>query len=236
MIRVLLADDQELVRTGLRTLLAADPGLTVVGEARTGDAAISMARQYRPDVVLMDLRMPGTDGIEATRRIRADPALTATRVVILTTFDEDDDILQAVRLGAAGYLLKDSTADDLRSAVHVAARGGNLLSPAIARRVMDHVARQPPAPTPDPRLDELTERELAVLRRIAHGETNAEIAAVLHLSPATVRTYVSRMLSKLPARDRTELAVIAHRSGLGTPDAPGHPGSGPDRPHRAPGT
>lgn len=214
MIRVLLVDDQDLVRAGLRTLLTADPDIEVVAEATTGDGAVAAARQHRPDVALMDIRMPRTNGIDATRLIRADPALERTRVLILTTFDDDEDIVEAIRLGAAGYLLKNTPAQDLRQAVHTAAAGGNLLSPSITRRVMDHVARMPAAPTRDPRLDELTDRELTILQRIAHGENNAEIGAVLHLSPATVRTYVSRILTKIGARDRTELAVIAHRSGL----------------------
>lgn len=214
MIRVLLVDDQDLVRAGLRTLLTADPDIEVVAEATTGDGAVAAARQHRPDVALMDIRMPRTNGIDATRLIRADPALERTRVLILTTFDDDEDIVEAIRLGAAGYLLKSTPAQDLRQAVHTAAAGGNLLSPSITRRVMDHVARMPAAPTRDPRLDELTDRELTILQRIAHGENNAEIGAVLHLSPATVRTYVSRILTKIGARDRTELAVIAHRSGL----------------------
>lgn len=214
MIRVLIVDDQDLVRAGLRALLVNDPELTVVAEAATGEEAIAKAHEHHPEVALMDIRMPGTNGIEATRRIRADPALIETRVLILTTFDDDDDILEAIRLGAAGYLLKDTSSDDLRAAVHAVANGDNSLSPNIARRVMEHVADMPLPVAQDPRLDELTDRELAVLRRIAHGENNAEIASVLHISPATARTYVSRILTKLHARDRTELAVIAHLSGL----------------------
>lgn len=214
MIRVLLADDQDLVRAGIRALLAHDPALSVVAEASTGDEAVAKTREHRPDVVLMDIRMPGMNGIEATRRIRADAESAATRVIILTTFDDDDDILEAIRFGAAGYLLKDTPSDDLRAAVHTVAAGENLLSPNIARRVMEHIAAMPPASVRDPRLDGLTERELAVLHRIAHGESNAEIATALFISPATARTYVSRILTKLDARDRTELAVIAHRSGL----------------------
>lgn len=214
MIRVLLVDDQDLVRAGVRALLLNDPGLTVVAEAANGDDAIAKAREHHPDVVLMDIRMPGTNGIEATRRIRADPALTATRVLILTTFDDDDDILEAIRFGAAGYLLKDTPSDALRAAVHTVASGDNLLSPNIARRVMEHIAGMPLPAARDPRLDSLTERELVVLRRIAHGESNAEIASVLYISPATARTYVSRILAKLNARDRTELAVLAHLGGL----------------------
>lgn len=214
MIRVLLADDQDLVRAGLRALLGNDSEFTVVAEAETGDEAIAKTREHHPDVVLMDIRMPGTNGIEATRGIRADPVLSATRVLILTTFDDDDEILEAIRLGAAGYLLKDTSSDGLRAAIHTVANGGNILTPNIARRVMEHVAKLPLPIVQDPRIGELTDRELAVLRRIAHGENNAEIASLLHISPATARTYVSRILAKLHARDRTELAIIAHRSGL----------------------
>lgn len=215
MIRVLLVDDQDLVRAGLRTLLGNDPELEVVAEARNGDEAVARSWQLLPDVVLMDVRMPGTDGIEATRRIRADPELDAVRVLILTTFDDDQEVLEAIRLGAAGYLLKDTPSDDLRSAVRIVANGGNLLSPAITRRVMEHFASAPAPAPPDPRLTELTDRESAVLGRIARGETDAEIAATLHISPATARTYVSRILAKLQARDRTQLAVIALNAGLG---------------------
>lgn len=216
MIRVLLADDQDLVRAGIRALIGADPQIEIVAEARTGSEAVAAARRSRPDVALMDIRMPELDGIAATREIRGDPELSGTRVVILTTFDDDDDVREAVQLGAAGYLLKDTPSDDLRRAVHTVAGGGNLLSPTIARRLMEHVAQAPPPSEADPRLAALTDRETAVLRRIAHGETNREIAARLFLSPETVRTYVSRILAKLDARDRTELAVIAHRSGLYT--------------------
>jgi len=169
MIRVLIADDQDLVRAGLRALLGADTTIEVVAEAASGEEAISKTRQHKPDVVLMDIRMPRTNGIDATRRIRADPALEATRVVVLTTFDEEEDIFESIRLGAAGYLPKDLPSADLRAAVHTVAHGGNLLSPSITRRVMGHVARRPPACEPDPRLATLTERELAVLRRVAQG-------------------------------------------------------------------
>jgi DNA-binding NarL/FixJ family response regulator len=184
-----------------------------VGEAPDGRRGLELARRYRPDVVLMDIRMPLMDGITATQAIRADDQLQDTRVVILTTFDDDADVIEAVRVGAAGYLLKDTAGPDLRAAVHTAAAGENLLSPAITRRVMELIAATPP-PIPDPRLTVLSERELAVLVRVGHGDTNHEIAAALFISPATARTYVSRILTKLNARDRTELAIIAHRSGL----------------------
>lgn len=214
MIRVLIADDQDLVRAGIRALLANDPEIAVVAEASDGGTAADRAREHRPDVVMMDLRMPRTNGIEATRRIRADPALDRTRILVLTTFDDDDDIVEAIRVGAAGYLLKDTPSDDLRAAVHTVAGGGSMLSPNVAKRLIEHVAALPRPAVPHPRLDDLTERELAVLRHIAHGENNAELALSLYISPATARTYVSRILTKLDARDRTELAVIAHRSGL----------------------
>lgn len=214
MTTVLLVDDQDLVRAGLRALLTSDPTITVVAEAADGARAVELVVRHRPDVVLMDIRMPGTNGIEATRRIRADTHLDTTRVLILTTFDDDADVIEAVRVGAAGYLLKDTAGPDLRQAVHTAAAGGNLLSPAITRRLMDLVAASPPPPEPHPRLSTLSERELEVLGRVGHGDTNDEIAAVLFISPATARTYVSRILAKLDARDRTELAIIAHRSGL----------------------
>ncbi|MDS2171786.1 MULTISPECIES: response regulator transcription factor [unclassified Nesterenkonia] len=237
-IHVVLADDQDLVRAGIRALLArgaqeggasgtlGDEPLEVVGEAVDGDDALRVVRRTRPDVVLMDLRMPGTDGVAATRAIRADPQLDGVRVLILTTFDDDADVLDAVRAGAAGYLLKDTPAEQLRGAVRTAAEGGNLLSPQIARRLMEHVAALPsPASGPDDGagldLSELTDREHEVLRAVAQGLTNAEIGATLHLSPATARTYVSRILHKLHARDRTELAILAHRAGLGPPEPRG---------------
>jgi DNA-binding NarL/FixJ family response regulator len=212
-IRVVLVDDQDLVRAGLRALLDSDPGITVVGEAADGRNGLSVVRQHRPDVVLVDIRMPVLDGLETIAAIRADPALADVRAVVLTTFDDDADVLEAVTLGAAGYLLKDTRADDLRRAVHTVAAGENLLSPAVTRRVMERLAAAP-VPSPDPRLAQLTERELAVLARVGLGETNDEIGRVLHISPATARTYVSRLLGKLQARDRTALAVIAHRAGL----------------------
>lgn len=214
MTTVVLVDDQDLVRAGLRALLARDASIEIVAEATDGRRGVETVRKHRPDVVLMDLRMPVLDGIEATRMIRADDSLTDTRVVVLTTFDDDADIVEAIRAGAVGYLLKSTPREELRDAVSRAGRGERLLSPAITQRLMDMVAAGRAATVPDPRLSLLSARELEVLARLGHGDTNDEIAAVLHLSPATARTYVSRILAKLGARDRPELVVIAHKSGL----------------------
>lgn len=216
MTSVVLVDDQDLVRAGLRTLLSRDGSIRVVAEATDGRSGVEAVRKYRPDVVLMDLRMPVMDGIEATSRIRADHRLHDTSVVVLTTFDDDTDVVQAIRAGAVGYLLKNTPRDDLRDAVTRAGQGERLLSPAIVERLMGMVASGRAAATPDPRLAVLSAREIEVLARIGHGDTNDEIAAILHLSPATARTYVSRILAKVGARDRPELVVIAHRSGLVT--------------------
>lgn len=214
MTTVILVDDQDLVRAGLRTLLTRDESIAVVAEATDGRRGVEAVRRYRPDVVLMDLRMPVMDGIEAIRAIRADERLAHTHVVVLTTFDDDADIVEAIRAGAVGYLLKNTPRDELRDAVTRAGRGERLLSPSITGRLMDLVASGQAASSPDPRLEHLSARELEVLARIGHGDTNNEIAECLHLSPATARTYVSRILTKLGARDRPELVVIAHRSGL----------------------
>jgi len=215
-IRVVLIDDQELVRAGLRTLLARDPEIEVMGEAGDGRTGVRMVQQTRPDVVLMDLRMPRLDGLAATREIVSDPSLSGTQVVVLTTFDEDEDIQAAMRAGAAGYLLKDLSPDELRRAVHVVAGGAALLAPAITRRVMQQLAAT--AGTLNPALlADLTEREQEVLRHVGLGESNDEIAESLVISPATARTYVSRLLAKLDARDRSQLVIIAYESGLVTP-------------------
>lgn len=189
--------------------------MTVVAETSDGHQAITAARAHRPDVMLMDIRMPRLGGIEATRKITQDPQLDGVRVVILTTFDDDDDILDAIRAGAAGYLLKDARAEELRKAVHTVADGGDFLSPQITRKLMETVTSQPAADAAASKdFNVLTEREMGVLQQVAHGKTNSEIAAALFLSPATARTYVSRILTKLDARDRTELAILAHRAGL----------------------
>ena len=215
-IRVVLVDDQELVRAGLRTLLARDPEIEVVGEAFDGRSGVRVVQQTRPDVVLMDLRMPGLDGLGATRQIVGDPAMGGTQVVVLTTFDDDEDIQAAMQVGAAGYLLKDLSPDELRRAVHVVAGGAALLAPAITRRVMQQLAAR--AGTLNPALlADLTEREQEVLRHVGLGESNDEIADSLVISPATARTYVSRLLAKLDARDRSQLVIIAYESGLVTP-------------------
>ncbi|GAA2532978.1 response regulator [Winogradskya humida] len=214
MIRVVLVDDQELIRAGLRALLASVPDVEVVAEAGDGVAGLAVVRRHLPDVVLMDLRMPGGDGLTATAQITRDASLNGVRVLVLTTFDEATEIDSAIRAGAAGYLLKDIGSDDLRRAVRVVAAGDNLLSPAVTRHVMDRLASQDAPAEPDPRLARLTEREREVLSRVGLGETNQEIGEALFISPATARTYVSRILAKLDARDRTQLAVIAHREGL----------------------
>lgn len=215
MIRVQLVDDNDLVRSGLRTLLVADPDISVVAEATDGRKAVNAAQRYRPDLILMDIRMPVLDGIQATRQIRADPDLAAIRVVMLTTFDDEEEVSGAIRAGASGYLLKDTPADELRAHVHRVAAGEPILSPRVTGRVMDMIATHPGGwATNDARLATLNERELEMLARIGQGETNDEIAAALFLSPATSRTYVSRLLGKLGARDRAELIILAIRSGL----------------------
>ncbi|SFB48570.1 two component transcriptional regulator, LuxR family [Amycolatopsis marina] len=216
MIRVVLVDDQQLVREGLRALLERADDITVVEDADDGDAAFEVVTRQRPDVVLMDIRMPGTDGIAATRRIVADPALRHVQIVVLTTFDTDEHILDAVRAGAAGFLLKDASPEDMREAVRVVARGEALLSPAVTRRVMRAAAASPSPPSAD-RLATLTEREKEVLAKVGAGCSNGEIAGCLHMSPATARTHVSRLLAKLAARDRAQLVVLAYETGLIVP-------------------
>ena len=219
--RVVLVDDQSIVRAGLTTLLQGDEDdpVVVVGEASDGAAVVPLVHRTRPDVVLMDVRMPGVDGVAATRALRADPECGRIAVLMLTTFDTDEEVLGALRAGADGYLLKDADPSALRAAVRAAARGEAVLSPGVTRRVMARAAAAP-HPEPDPRLGRLSARELQVLAAIAHGDDNATVAATLGLSPETVRTYVSRILTKLNAGSRAQLVAIAHRSGLAGP--PGH--------------
>jgi DNA-binding NarL/FixJ family response regulator len=214
-IRVLLADDQTLVRSGFRELLERADDIEVIGEVSDGAAAVEHARGGRPDVVLMDIRMPGMDGLEATRRIAAERGLADVRVIMLTTFDLDEYVFEALHAGASGFLLKDVDPDDLRSAVRVVAGGEALLSPSVTRQLITEFVSQPGRERHSPEeLAELTEREREVLALVATGLTNDEIAAQLIISPATVKTHVSRILLKLDARDRAQLVVIAYESGL----------------------
>ena len=217
MIRIVLVDDQELVRTGLRALAERDGDIEVVGEAADGRAGLARVRELRPDLVLMDLRMPLLDGIAATARITADPTLDEVRVVVLTTFDEDEDVLAAIRAGAAGYLLKDVAPAALREAVRVVAGGDSLLSPAVTSTVLARLGEHLATRVEPGLLDALTPREREVLALVGRGMSNDEIGARLHLSPATARTYVSRLLAKLRARDRSRLVVLAYESGLVRP-------------------
>ena len=214
-ITVAVADDQSLIRMGLRVLVEAEDDLLFAGEAEHGRAAVELVARIRPDVVLMDIRMPVLDGIEALRQISADPAAAATRVVVLTTFEHDDYVLDALRAGAAGFLVKDSDPVDILRAVRLAAAGESLLSPSVTRRLIESVREQPERRTrPHPRLGLLTEREREVLALIGEGLNNDEIAERLVVSPATARTHVSRAMTKLGARDRAQAVVIAYRSGL----------------------
>lgn len=221
MIRILLVDDQELVRAGLRALAERDGDIEVVAEASSGGAGLTQARALKPDVVLMDIRMPGVDGIAATASIVADPALARVRVVVLTTFDEDEHVFAAIRAGAAGYLLKDVAPADLRDAIRTVAAGDALLSPAVTGTVMRALAEQPASTTRPDLLTGLTDREREVLTRIGLGESNDEIGRSLFISGATARTYVSRLLGKLGARDRAQLVILSYESGLVRPGANG---------------
>ncbi len=211
MTRVLVVDDQELVHAGF-SLILERAGLAVVGEAADGVEALEVAARTKPDVVLMDVRMPRLDGIEATRRLLA--ARPETRVLALTTFDLDEYVYAAVQAGASGFLLKDVSPDDLVHAVRVVARGDAMLAPALTRRLLDRFTAQPLPGRLPPALDALSEREVSVLRLVARGLPNAEIGAQLFLSEATVKTYVSRLLTKLDCRDRVQLAVLAYETGL----------------------
>jgi DNA-binding NarL/FixJ family response regulator len=213
-IRVVIADDQSLVRAGFASLLAAADDIDMVGEAADGEEAVALARSSRPDVILMDIRMPNLDGLEATRRIVRDPHLDATRVVILTTYELDEYVFEALRVGASGFLTKDVDPNDLRDAVRVVAEGHALMSPSVTRRVIDAFASAVPAAKEPERLDSLTEREREVLGLVAEGIANHEIAQRLIMSPLTVKTHVSRILSKLGVRDRAQLVVVAYETGL----------------------
>ncbi|TDQ52146.1 response regulator [Actinorugispora endophytica] len=217
MIRVLLADDQALVRAGFRALLNSAPDISVVAEAADGAEAVRLAAGERPDVALMDIRMPGVDGLAATERILADPRLESTRVVILTTFDLDEYIFEALRMGASGFLVKDTEPEDLLNGVRVVARGDALLSPNVTRRIIADYAKRPRRPEPAERLDSLTDREREVVALVGTGLSNEEIARRLVLSPATAKTHVSRAMVKLRVRDRAQLVVLAYETGLVTP-------------------
>ncbi|MFV2145347.1 MULTISPECIES: response regulator [Isoptericola] len=217
MIRVLLADDQALVRGGFRALLTAEDGMTVVGEASTGHDAVRLALELLPDVVLMDVRMPGLDGLAATRRIVADRRASHVHVVVVTTFELDDYVAEAIRGGATGFLVKDTEPADLVRAVRVAAAGDALLSPGVTRRLLARVAAATREVVPPPGLADLTDREHQVLVEVAGGASNEEIARHLHLSESTVKTHVSRVMTKLAARDRAQLVVTAYEAGVVRP-------------------
>ena len=217
MIRVLLADDQALVRAGFRALLDAEPDLEVVAEAGDGAAAVRLARSTRPDVVLMDIRMPAVDGLEATRQIVGEPSLADTRIVILTTFDLDEYVFEALRVGASGFLVKDTEPVELLRGVRAVAAGDALLSPGVTRRLIAEFAGRARTPAPPRQLDALTDREREVMALVGAGLSNDEIAAQLVVSPATAKTHVSRAMVKLGARDRAQLVVFAYESGLVRP-------------------
>ncbi len=217
MIRALLADDQALVRAGFAALLDADDAIQVVGEAPDGEEALRLAKSLRPDVVLMDIRMPGLDGLTATRMIAADEALSTVRIVILTTFDLDEYVFEAIAAGASGFLVKDTEPVELIRAVRVAAGGDALLSPGATRRLIAEFATRAKQPKRPPGLDSLTEREREVTSLVAAGLSNDQIAERLLVSPATAKTHVSRAMVKLNARDRAQLVVFAYESGLVRP-------------------
>jgi len=231
MIRVLLADDQALIRAGFRVLLEAADDIEVIGEAVNGDQAVELAKSERPDVILMDIRMPGTDGLAATSQIAAADALSGVKIVILTTFETDEYVYQALRAGASGFLVKDAEPEELIRAVRVVHRGEALLSPSVTRRLIASLATRAPAvpataaagrdpanpARPAADLARLTEREREVLALVAQGLSNEEIAIRLYLSPLTTKTHVSHIMTKLGARDRAQLVVIAYESGLVVP-------------------
>jgi DNA-binding NarL/FixJ family response regulator len=219
MTTVLIADDQELVRAGLRVILD-EPDLTVVAEASTGVEAVRLAKRHRPDLVLMDIRMPEMDGLEATRRIVGDPELSGTKVVVLTTYDLDEYVFRALRLGASGFALKDLDPSALIYGLLAVARGEGMLAPAVTRRLIEAFAARPAPDVPTLNRDVLTGRELEVLDLVVAGRSNEDIATQLHISPATAKTHVSRILTKVGARDRTTLVIMAYESGLVHPRRP----------------
>ena len=236
-VRVVLADDQPLIRAGLRVLIADCPDLDVVGEAGTGAQAVQLARQARPDVVVMDIRMPGMDGIEATQMITAGGSGSSgssgagpTRVVVLTTFDDDDYVYAALRAGASGFLVKDMALDDILAAIRVVAAGDALIAPSVTRRLIEQFARPAPAPEPPSRLAQparelpgVTDREREVLTLVGRGLSNGEIAGRLVISTATAKAHVARLLAKLGVRDRVQLVIVAYQAGLVSPSAGPHP-------------
>jgi DNA-binding NarL/FixJ family response regulator len=217
-IGVVIADDQALVRGGFRVLIDAAPDMHVLGEAADGAEAVALTREQHPEVVLMDIRMPGVDGIEATRRIKADESTSTVSVLILTTFDLDEYVYAALRAGAAGFMLKDTSPEELLAGIRIIAGGDGLLSPTVTRRLIQQFATRPEPMLPDANVTALlTNREHEVLLEVARGLSNPEIAERLHMSSATAKTHVSRLLTKLGARDRTQLVVIAYENGLVTP-------------------
>ncbi|MDQ0374252.1 response regulator [Cellulomonas humilata] len=217
MIRVLLVDDQPLLRSGFRALLDLEDDIAVVGEAADGEQGVALAGELRPDVALIDVQMPGVDGIEATRRIALDPDLAGVHVVILTNYGLDEYVFEALRAGAAGFLVKDIVPEDLLHAVRVAARGDALLAPSITRRLIDRYVARPPHPARGAALRHLTTREREAVTLVAEGLTNDEIAARMVITPMTAKTHVNRAMTKLHARDRGQLVVLAYESGLVVP-------------------
>ncbi|GAB3007404.1 response regulator [Saccharothrix stipae] len=226
MIRVLLVDDQPLIRSGFRALLDAEDDIEVVAEAADGGRGVALARQHLPDIALVDIQMPVVDGIEATRRIAADPALASVHVVILTNYGLDEHVFNALRAGAAGFLVKDVEPEDFLHAVRVAARGDALLAPSITRKLIDRYVAQPLDDATGTGLAELTNREREAVVLVARGLSNDEIAHRMVISPLTAKTHVNRAMTKLHARDRAQLVVLAYESGLVTPRNPGPPRSG----------
>jgi DNA-binding NarL/FixJ family response regulator len=222
-IRILLADDQPLIRSGLRVLLDAEDDIAIVGEAPDGAEALAQARSLRPDVILMDIRMPGLDGVEATRHIVADPELNDVKVLILTTFENDEYVFEALRSGASGFLVKEAEPDELLRGVRTVAGGDSLLSPSVTGRLIAEFAALPQHGRPNaPELEELTTREREVMALVAGGLTNGEIAERLIVSPTTAKTHVSRAMRKLHAHDRAQLVVLAYQTGMVTAGEPTH--------------